>query len=64
MPQFIYTAMDGNGKEQKGKIEAASEDAASSALKAKGLFPTSLKPAVAAVKKGLPPAPARRRGAA
>ena len=22
MPQFIYTAMDGNGKEQKGKIEA------------------------------------------
>lgn len=50
MPQFIYTAMDGNGKEQKGRIEAASEEAANSALKAKGLFTTSLKPAVAANK--------------
>ena len=62
MPQFIYTAMDGNGKEQKGKIEAASEDAASSALKAKGLFPTSLKPAVAAVKKGASTRTGKKKG--
>ncbi len=62
MPQFIYTAMDGNGREQKGKIEAASEDAASSALKAKGLFPTSLKPAVAAVKKGASVRTGKKKG--
>ena len=62
MPQFIYTAMDGNGKEQKGKIEAASEDAASSALKARGLFPTSLKPAVAAAKKGASNRTGKKKG--
>ena len=62
MPQFIYTAMDGNGKEQKGKIEAASEDAASSALKAKGLFPTSLKPAAAAVEKGASTRTGKKKG--
>ena len=43
MPQFNYTAMDSKGKQQKGKITAANEEAASSQLKAKGLFPTSIK---------------------
>ena len=43
MPQFSYIAMDGNGKEQKGKLEAPSEDVATSELKKKGLFPTQIK---------------------
>ncbi len=45
MPQFNYVAMDGNGKEQKGKISATSEDLAVAELKRKGLFPTSIKSA-------------------
>ncbi|MGE4564722.1 MAG: type II secretion system F family protein [Victivallaceae bacterium] len=43
MPQFTYTAMDANGKEKKGKINAATEDAAANELKKQGLFPTSIK---------------------
>ena len=43
MPQYLYTAMDGSGREQKGKLNAANEEAATLALKSKGLFPTSLK---------------------
>jgi type IV pilus assembly protein PilC len=42
MPRFNYTAMDGRGKEQKGKIEAESEQEAVAQLKQKGLFPTSM----------------------
>ena len=51
MPQYTYTAMNARGKELKGKINAASEEAAISELKSKGLFPTSIKAAAAAVKK-------------
>ncbi len=43
MPQFAYTAMDQYGKEQKGTLEASSEDVAASTLKKQGLYPTSLK---------------------
>ena len=43
MPQYVYTAMDANGKEQKGKREAASEEEVSIFLKGQGLFPTSIK---------------------
>ena len=43
MPQFTYTAMDASGKEQKGKITAASEEAVASELKSKGMFPTMIK---------------------
>ena len=43
MPQFTYVAMDGKGKEQKGKITAANEEAVMAALRAKGMFPTSIK---------------------
>ena len=50
MPQFVYTAMNARGKEMKGKINAASEEAAIADLKAKGLFPTSIKAAAAAAK--------------
>ena len=35
MPQYLYTAMNGAGKECKGKIEAASEDAAVMELRQK-----------------------------
>ena len=51
MPQYTYTAMNARGKEMKGKINAISEEAAISELKSKGLFPTSIKAAAAAVKK-------------
>ncbi len=43
MPQYTYTAMDANGKEKKGKLNAATEDAAAAELKKQGLFPTSIK---------------------
>ncbi len=50
MPQFDYTALDSKGKAQKGRIEATSIEAATSSLKSKGLFPTSVKPSVAGQK--------------
>ena len=43
MPQYSYIAMDGNGREQRGKINAASEEIVSNQLKSKGLFPTQIK---------------------
>ena len=51
MPQYVYTAMNARGKELKGKISAASEEAAIAELKSKGLFPTSVKAAAAAATK-------------
>ncbi len=53
MPIFQYTAMDSSGKEKKGKMEAANEQAVNSALKEQGMFPTSIKEDKAAgAKKG------------
>lgn len=43
MAQFLYTAMDANGKERKGKIDAATEEAAAVELKKQGFFPTMIK---------------------
>ena len=43
MPLYQYTALDGNGKERKGKKEAENEEAVSSFLKEQGLFPTTIK---------------------
>ncbi len=43
MPVFQYTAMDSSGKEKKGKMEAANEQAINAALKEQGMFPTSIK---------------------
>lgn len=43
MPIFQYTAMDSSGKEKKGKMEAADEQAVGAALKEQGMFPTSIK---------------------
>jgi len=51
MPLFQYTAMDSGGKEQKGKMEAPSEDAVASYLKEQGMFPTSIKQAKGGSKK-------------
>jgi len=42
MPRYNYTAMDGRGKEQKGRIEADNEQEAAQKLKQQGLFPTSI----------------------
>ena len=42
MGNFNYVAMDGQGKEQKGIIDAKDEGDASSKLKEKGLFPTTI----------------------
>ena len=46
MPQYNYVAMDRKGKEQKGKINAANEEAAAAEIRAKGMFPTSIRLAV------------------
>ena len=45
MPLYQYTAMDSNGKEQKGKKEAGREEEVATFLKNQGLFPTSIKSA-------------------
>jgi len=42
MPRYHYTAMDGRGKEQKGRLEAENEQEAAAKLKQMGLFPTSM----------------------
>jgi len=42
MARFQYIAMDGSGKEQKGRIEADTEQEAGNKLKQMGLFPTSI----------------------
>ncbi|HCE45405.1 MAG TPA: pilus assembly protein PilC [Lentisphaeria bacterium] len=43
MPIFQYTAMDSSGKEKKGRMEAANEQAVNAALKEQGMFPTTIK---------------------
>lgn len=43
MPIYQYTALDAKGKEQKGKLEAESEDAVAKSLQEQGLFVTSIK---------------------
>lgn len=58
MAKFKYTAIDANGKQKTGTVEAASRDEASSKLSASGLMPTKIadtgsgSPAKAAAKKG------------
>ena len=48
MPQFLYVAMDSNGKERKGKIDSPTEEQAAVALKKQNLYPTSIKSAAGA----------------
>ncbi len=42
MASFNYVAIDASGKQKKGTLEAASEEAAKSALKAEGLIPLTV----------------------
>ena len=42
MPKFKYTAIDQNGKQKAGTVDAASSDAAGSKLSSMGLMPTSV----------------------
>ncbi len=42
MPVFQYTAVDSAGKERKGQIEAASEEAAKNELRQNRLYPTNV----------------------
>ena len=42
MPTFQYTAMDGKGKEQKGRVEAGNQQEAAAKLKQMGLFATNI----------------------
>jgi type IV pilus assembly protein PilC len=42
MPTYQYSAMDAQGKEQKGRIDADNENDANAKLKDRGLFPTSI----------------------
>jgi len=65
MARFHYTAMDGRGKEQKGRIDAENEQDAAGKLKQMGLFPTSIAPvkgAGTAKGPGGPGAPGRKAG--
>ncbi len=62
MPMYHYTAMDSGGKEKKGKMEAASEDAVANALKEQGMFPTSIKSGKAAPKKAAGGAKKKKSG--
>lgn len=59
MPQFLYVAMDSNGKERRGKIDSPSEEQAAAALKKQNLYPTSIKSA-----KGEKLAPSKKKGGA
>ncbi len=63
MATFDYTAMDGQGKEKRGRIDAASEQEAGARLKQQGLFATSIAAARAAGKgQSRGPAKAKKRG--
>lgn len=42
MAKFKYTAIDANGKQKTGTVEAASQDEASTKLNASGLMPTKI----------------------
>jgi type IV pilus assembly protein PilC len=61
MPTFQYTAMDSDGKQQRGKLDANSRDDAAAKLKDRGLFPTRVEEAAAA-KRGGGPRAGRKSG--
>ncbi len=61
MPRYHYIAMDGRGKEQKGRLDADNEQDAAAKLKQMGLFPTSMSEAKG---KGGSKAPGKRPSAA
>ena len=42
MPTYQYSAMDAQGKERKGRVEAENDQIANTKLKEQGLFPTNI----------------------
>ena len=52
MPKFNYTAMDSRGVESQGEVDADNQTAALSKIREKGLFPTNVTDANAAMKAG------------
>ena len=50
MPTYSFTAMDSNGKEQTGTVEASSQGAAISIIKEQGMFPTRVEDQTVAAK--------------
>ena len=63
MPTYAFTAMDANGKEQTGTVEASSQGAAISIIKEQGMFPTRVEDqavAAKAAKKSGKKAPAQK----
>ncbi|NLZ62792.1 MAG: type II secretion system F family protein [Lentisphaerae bacterium] len=52
MAKYQYTAVDSNGKERKGNIEAGDEKEATNLLKQQGLFPISVNEIGTSSKKG------------
>ncbi len=62
MPIFQYTAMDSGGKEKKGRMDAANEQAVGQALKEQGMFPTSIKEDASAAKKSAKATPGAGAG--
>ena len=42
MPSYQYSAMDAQGKEQKGRLDAENENDANAKLRERGLYPTSI----------------------
>jgi len=65
MPRYTYTAVDAaTGRMRAGELESVTDEAAVSALKGRGLFPTALTAsATMADQSRTPPAPAGRRSA-
>lgn len=64
MAKYVFTAMDAQGNEVSGDVEADGKNAVFAALKEQGLFPTSVEDAAAAKKKGRAPAAPKKRTAA
>lgn len=67
MPKFKYTAMDSRGQESSGEVEADNQTMALAKIREKGLFPTDVKDAAAAMKSarkspGKAPVPAKKGG--
>jgi type IV pilus assembly protein PilC len=59
MPRFAYTAYDAAGDERSGQLDAATAEAATAALRSKGLFPISLNPVAPANRPATPAAAPR-----
>jgi len=57
MPRFTYTAMDANGSETQGTIEAESRAKAVAQIRAKNLFPTQIAEAGGGKRQGGPRKP-------